>query len=78
MRWMRFTFLFFLLISSTCFAQQQYTETACLLLQQQADRFAGQPNSHNYQDARRELNNHYKSRFQPLVKEFGADQNTIE
>ncbi|HSG51513.1 MAG TPA: hypothetical protein VLA40_05355 [Rheinheimera sp.] len=58
MRRMRFTLLFLLLISPTCFAQQQYTEAACLLLQQQADRFAGQPNSRTYLDTRRELNNH--------------------
>ena len=58
MRLMRFTFLFLLLISPKCFAQQQYTEAACLLLQQQADRFAGQPNGSTYLDTRRQLNNH--------------------
>lgn len=70
MRWMCFTFLFLLLISPTCFAQQQYSVGACLLLQQQADRFAGQPNSRNYQDARRELNNHCQNPIPAPAKEL--------
>ncbi|WP_134052213.1 MULTISPECIES: nuclease-related domain-containing protein [Rheinheimera] len=70
MRWMRFTFLFLLLISPSCFAQQQYTEGACLLLQQQAERFAGQPNSRSYQDARRELNNHCQNPLPAPAKEL--------
>ena len=70
MRWMRFTLLLLLLISPFCFAQQQYTEGACLLLRQQADRFAGQPNSRNYQDARRELNNHCQNPLPAPDKEL--------
>ncbi|MGP9800021.1 nuclease-related domain-containing protein [Rheinheimera sp. NSM] len=58
MRWMRFTLPLLLFISPLAFGQKQYTEGACLLLQQQTERFFGQPNSRNYQDARRELNNH--------------------
>ena len=70
MRLMRFTFLFLLLISPKCFAQQQYTEAACLLLQQQADRFAGQPNSRTYLDTRRELNNHCQNPIAAPVREL--------
>ncbi|MCB5213585.1 NERD domain-containing protein [Rheinheimera aquimaris] len=54
----------------TAFSQKQYTEGACLLLQQQADRFAGQPNSRNYQDARRELNNHCQNPIPAPDKEL--------
>lgn len=70
MRWMPFSLLFLLLISPICFAQKQYTEGECLLLQQQADRFAGQPNSRNYQDARRELNNHCQNPIPAPTKEL--------
>lgn len=70
MRWMRSAFLLLLIISPTCFAQKQYTEAACLLLQQQADRFAGQPNSRNYQDTRRELNNHCQNPLPAPDKEL--------
>lgn len=82
MRWMRFIFLFLLLISPICFAQQQYTEAACLLLQQQADRFAGQPNSRTYLDTRRELNNHCQNPIAAPVRELNltnvpAETNTV-
>lgn len=70
MRRMRFTFLFLLPISPLCFAQQQYSEAACLLLQQQADRFAGQPNSSTYLDTRRELNNHCQNPIPTPVREL--------
>ena len=70
MRWMRFTLPLLLLLSPLAFGQKQYTEGACLLLQQQADRFAGQPNSRNYQDARRELNNHCQNPMPAPAKEL--------
>lgn len=70
MRWMHFLLPLLLLISSLAFGQKQYTEGACLLLQQQADRFAGQPNSRNYQDARRELNNHCQNPLPAPDKEL--------
>jgi len=53
MRWMRFTLPLLLLISPLAFGQKQYTEAACLLLQHQMVQFAHQPNSHNYQSAKR-------------------------
>ncbi|MBU1312053.1 MAG: NERD domain-containing protein [Gammaproteobacteria bacterium] len=58
MRWMRFTLPLLLLISPLAFGQKQYTEGACLLLQHQMVQFAAQPNSHNYQSAKREVDNH--------------------
>lgn len=54
MRWMRFTLLLLLVISPLAFGQKQYTEAACLLLQHQMAQFSHQPNSHNYQSAKRE------------------------
>ena len=67
---MRFSLLFLLLISPTCFAQKQYTDAACLLLQQQADRFTGQPNSSTYLDTRRQLNNHCQNPITTLEREL--------
>jgi hypothetical protein len=53
MRWMQYTLLLLLLICTQAIAQQ-YSSGACLLLQQQIDRFASQPQNANYRNARRE------------------------
>lgn len=63
MRWMRFTLPLLLLISPLAFGQKQYTEGACLLLQHQMAQFSHQPNSHNYQSAKREVDNHCQNRI---------------
>jgi len=56
--------LLFAVSSQNTFAQQQYTEATCLLLQQQIDRFAAQPESRHYLQAKREFNLHCQN---PLV-----------
>lgn len=43
-----------LVVSPLGYGQQQYSEGACILLQQQADRFAHQPQNSNYRSAMRE------------------------
>jgi hypothetical protein len=53
MRWMQYTLLLLLLMCTQAIAQQ-YSSGACLLLQQQIDRFASQPQNSNYRNARRE------------------------
>jgi hypothetical protein len=70
MRWMRFTLPLLLLISPLAFSQKQYTEGACLLLQHQMVQFSAQPNSHNYQSAKREFDNHCQNPIPAPVKDL--------
>lgn len=70
MRWMRFTLMLLLVISPLAFGQKQYTEAACLLLQHQMVQFAHQPNSHNYQSAKREVDNHCQNPIAAPVKDL--------
>ena len=70
MRWMRFTLPLLLFISPLAFGQKQYTEGACLLLQHQMVQFAHQPNSHNYQSAKREVDNHCQNPIPAPVKDL--------
>lgn len=69
MRWMRFTLPLLLLISPLVFGQKQYTEGACLLLQHQMAQFSAQPNSHNYQSAKRAFDNHCQNPTPAPVKD---------
>ncbi len=69
MRWMRFTLPLLLLFSPLAFGQNQYTEAACLLLQHQMSQFSNQPNSHNYQSAKREVDNHCQNPIPAPVKD---------
>lgn len=59
---MRFLLFVVLLLcavfSKSTLAQQQYNEATCLLLQQQIDRFAAQPESRHYRQAKRDFNQH--------------------
>lgn len=50
--------LLFAVFTQNTFAQQQYTEATCLLLQQQIDRFAAQPENQHYRQAKRDFNQH--------------------
>jgi len=70
MRWMRFTLPLLLLISPLAFGQKQYTEGACLLLQHQMVQFLAQPNSHNYQSAKRAFDNHCQNPIPAPVKDL--------
>ncbi|SEH85757.1 Nuclease-related domain-containing protein [Rheinheimera pacifica] len=70
MRWMRFTLPLLLLTSPLAFGQKQYTEGACLLLQHQIVQFSNQPNSHNYQSAKREFDNHCQNPIPAPVKDL--------
>lgn len=70
MRWMRFTLPLLLLISPLAFGQKQYTEGACLLLQHQMVQFSAQPNSHNYQSAKRAFDNHCQNPIPAPVKDL--------
>ncbi|MEH8019071.1 NERD domain-containing protein [Rheinheimera muenzenbergensis] len=70
MRWMRFTLPLLLVISPLVFGQKQYTEGACLLLQHQMVQFSSQPNSHNYQSAKREVDNHCQNTIPAPVKDL--------
>ncbi|WP_333606657.1 nuclease-related domain-containing protein [Arsukibacterium sp.] len=47
-----------LLSSPLAYSQQQYTEAACILLQQQIERFSHQPQLSTYQDSKRQFDNH--------------------
>lgn len=53
MRYLLFT-ITLLLVSLPLAAQQQYTDGACILLQQQIDRFDQQRQNSNYRSAKRE------------------------
>lgn len=70
MRWMRFTLPLLMLISPLAFGQKQYTEGACLLLQHQMVQFSAQPNSHNYQSAKRAFDNHCQNPIPAPVKDL--------
>ncbi|GAB2907504.1 hypothetical protein GCM10027181_03290 [Rheinheimera gaetbuli] len=67
---MRFTLPLLLLISPLAFGQKQYTEGACLLLQHHMLQFAAQPNNHNYQSAKREVDNHCQNPIPAPVKDL--------
>ena len=54
MRLLLLTLLLLLFVSPLAYSQQQYSEGACILLQQQIDRFSQQKQSSNYRSARRE------------------------
>ncbi|OYW92921.1 MAG: hypothetical protein B7Z18_07425 [Alishewanella sp. 32-51-5] len=69
MRWMRYTLTLLLFISPFAFGQKQYTEAACLLLQHQMAQFSHQPNNHNYQSAKREVDNHCQNPIPAPVKD---------
>lgn len=58
MRYWLYTLSLLLLSSPLAFGQQQYTEAACILLQQQIDRFSGQPQLSTYQDTKRQFAKH--------------------
>ena len=47
------------------YGQQQYSEGACILLQQQADRFAHQPQNRNYRSAKREYDKYCRKPVAP-------------
>ena len=61
MRWMRFLLILPLLLSIEL-AAQQYSDGACLLLQQQIDRFSEQRSNPNYRSARREYDKYCLNR----------------
>ncbi|WP_372627453.1 nuclease-related domain-containing protein [Arsukibacterium sp.] len=54
MRWMSFFLPLLLLISVQASGLQQYSEGACILLDQQVQRFSSQPQSSNYRNAKSE------------------------
>ncbi|SNY50092.1 Nuclease-related domain-containing protein [Arsukibacterium tuosuense] len=58
MRFWLFTLLLLLLRSPLAYSQQQYTEAACILLQQQIERFSPQPQLSTYQDSKRQFDKH--------------------
>ncbi|MAD73647.1 MAG: hypothetical protein CML20_02385 [Rheinheimera sp.] len=58
MRCWLFTLLLLLFGSSLAYGQQQYSEAACILLQQQIDRFSSQPQLSTYQDSKRQFDKH--------------------
>ena len=58
MRYWRFTLLLLLLMSPLAYSQQQYSEAACILLQQQIERFSHQPRLSTYQDSKRQFAKH--------------------
>ena len=60
MRYWRFTLLLLLLMSPLAYSQQQYSEAACILLQQQIDRFSNQQLS-AYQDSKRQFDKHCRN-----------------
>ena len=61
MRWMRFLLILPLLLSIEL-AAQQYSDGACLLLQQQIDRFSEHRSNPNYRSARREYDKYCLNR----------------
>jgi hypothetical protein len=54
MRWMRYFLPLLMMISVQASALQQYSEGACILLDQQVQRFSQQPQSSNYRNAKSE------------------------
>tara|TARA_R110002126_G_scaffold75469_23_gene188409 strand:+ start:13571 stop:14605 length:1035 start_codon:yes stop_codon:yes gene_type:complete len=58
MRCWLFTLSLLLLSAPLAYGQQQYSEAACILLQQQIERFSGQPQLSAYQDSKRQFDKH--------------------
>ncbi|MBV2129138.1 nuclease-related domain-containing protein [Arsukibacterium indicum] len=58
MRCWRLTLSLLLLSAPLAYGQPQYSEAACILLQQQIERFSHQPQLSTYQDSKRQFDNH--------------------
>ena len=69
MRWMRF-FILLLMLQPVQVVAQQYSDGACLLLQQQIDRFSEQRSNPNYRSARREYDKYClnRNKAKPVAK----------
>lgn len=63
-----------LIVSPSVLAQQQYSEGACILLQQQIDRFSQQRQNSNYRSARREYDRYCSKPVQAVPRGRQAQQ----
>lgn len=73
MRYLLFA-LTLLLIPTSLLAQQQYTDGACILLQQQIDRFSQQRQNSNYRSAKREYDRFCQKPVQAVPRGSQAQQ----
>lgn len=73
MRYLLFT-ITLLLVSLPLAAQQQYTDGACILLQQQIDRFDQQRQNSNYRSAKREYDRYCQKPVQAVPRGSQARQ----
>lgn len=75
MRWMRYFLPLLLLTAVQAFGQQQYSEGACILLDQQVQRFSHIPQSSSYRNAKSEYDKNCRkpTRTQPPASEARRD-----
>ena len=65
-----------LLVSPLVYSQQQYTEGACIMLQQQIDRFSHQKQNSNYRSAKREYDRFCRKPTSMAQREMRASDYT--
>lgn len=72
MRTLLITLSLLLLVSPLVYSQQQYTEGACIMLQQQIDRFSHQKQNSNYRSAKREYDRFCRQPTTMMQREMRA------
>ncbi|WP_290613730.1 nuclease-related domain-containing protein [Arsukibacterium sp. UBA3155] len=79
MRWMSFFLPLLMLISVQVSALQQYSEGACILLDQQVQRFSSQPQSSNYRNAKSEYDKKClrPTKAKPPVQQARGDNTVV-
>lgn len=76
MRCLLFILSLLLLSSPSVYGLQQYTEGACILLDQQIQRFSHQPQSSNYRNAKLEYEKHCTKSSRPVPRETEPRRDT--
>ncbi|MBZ9611314.1 nuclease-related domain-containing protein [Rheinheimera maricola] len=77
MRGLLLSLLLFILGSPMVYGQQQYTEGACILLQQQIARFSHQKQNSNYRSATREYDRFCRKPAKPPQRQIAAKDQAV-
>lgn len=77
MRYLLLVLSLLLFLSPQVYSQQQYTEGACIMLQQQIDRFSNQKQNSNYRNASREYEKHCRNPVSFLSQPAVTNEETV-
>ena len=78
MRWSFYILVLLVLSLPGAFGQQQYTEGACILLQQQIDRFSHQKQNSNYRNAKSEYERFCRKPVSALQRQATPTNNSAQ